>query len=167
MPNLPLLIPVLVGGVLLAVLAYRPLSRWLPSPAWSSALLIVSLAIVAAITLTPQDLDQADASRWWLIAWLLETVGDRGLNVLLFVPLGVAVMFIGRPRLRIAAMVGAIALPWVVEGTQHLVAPLARDSQWQDVIDNTAGVLIGLGIGWVAQRWWARRAEVSRREPTA
>ena len=167
MPNLPLLIPVLVAGVVLAVLAYRPLSRWLPSPAWSSALLILSLVLVAAITLTPQDLAESGAPRWWPIAWLLQTLGDRGLNVLLFVPLGIAVMFIGRSRLRLVAIVGAIALPWVVEGTQHLVAPLERDSQWQDVIDNTAGVLIGLAIGWVAQHWWSRCSSVDRPGPAA
>jgi hypothetical protein len=38
----------------------------------------------------------------------------------------------------------------VIEGTQLVVTWLARGPQWQDVVDNTVGVLIGLLVGWLA-----------------
>jgi glycopeptide antibiotics resistance protein len=59
---------------------------------------------------------------------------------------------VGRPAARIALVAGALALPWVIEGTQLVVTWLARGPQWQDVVDNTVGVLIGLLVGWVVAR---------------
>ena len=155
MPNLPLLLPVLGVGVLVALLASRPLARWLPCPPWAAALLVVSLAVIAAVTVTPQQPDSGGVQSWpftWLTSWF----SDRVLNVLLFVPLGLAVALVGRAWLRRALAVACLLLPLVVEGVQLLIGPLARDSQWQDVIDNTLGVAIGLAVGLALRRWVLR-----------
>jgi glycopeptide antibiotics resistance protein len=118
---------------------------------------VASLAVIVAVTLTPQQLGAAGEVSWpftWLTTWF----SDRVLNVLLYVPLGVAVALIGRAPLRNAVTVAALLLPLVVEAVQHLVGPLARDAQWQDVVDNTLGVAIGLALGYALRRWVLREA---------
>jgi VanZ family protein len=158
MPNLPLLIPVLVIGAVVTVVGYRSVARWLGCPRWAAGLLLASLAVIVAVTLTPQDGEASGSPRATVFAWLLALLGDRGLNVVMFVPLGVAVMLVGSGQLRVGAVLAGFALPWVVEGVQGFVEPLARGAQWQDVLDNTIGLVIGCGVG-----WWVRTRMVRAR----
>jgi glycopeptide antibiotics resistance protein len=164
MSSLPLLVPVFVLGLVVAALACRRVGAWLRMPWWAAFVLIAGLGLVAALTLTPVRSGAVvvvDAvslvpftpdgpivrppTQWWRI-------DDRTLNVLVFIPIGFAVILVGRPAARIALVAGALALPWVIEGTQLVVTWLARGPQWQDVVDNTVGVLIGLLVGWVVAR---------------
>ena len=106
-----------------------------------------------AVTLTPQSIseDVIDAGEIsWPFTWILALLDERALNVLLFVPLGFTTALIGS-RVLWFAVVGVLALPWAVEGIQYLVTWLSRDAQWQDVVDNTVGAVIGLGIGLVVR----------------
>ena len=160
MPNLPLLIPVLAIGAVVSVVGYRPVARWLGCPRWSAGLLLASLAVIAAVVLTPQDVEASGSPRVTVFAWLLALVGNRGLNVAWFMPLGVAVMLVGSGRLRVIAVLAGFALPWVVEGVQWALEPLARGAQGQDVWDNSVGMLLGMGIG-----WWVR-TRLNRSKPT-
>ena len=79
--------------------------------------------------------------------------GDRGAadalsNVLLFVPLGLALSLAGAGR---AALVGgALALSLVIEGLQLTV--ISRYASLGDVVWNAAGAALGL----VLHRWWPR-----------
>ena len=153
MPNLPLLLPVVLVGLFIAVACGRLLSRRLRCPWWVAVALVASLTLVIAVTLTPQSIseDVMDAGESsWPFTWILALLDERALNVLLFVPLGFTTALIGS-RVLWFAVVGVLALPWAVEGIQYLVTWLSRDAQWQDVVDNTVGAVIGLGIGLVVR----------------
>jgi glycopeptide antibiotics resistance protein len=98
---------------------------------------------VSLVPFTPDGPIVRPPTQWWRI-------DDRTLNVLVFVPIGLAVMLVGRPLARVVLVAGALALSWLIEGTQLVVTWLARGPQGQDVVDNTVGVLIGLLVGWLA-----------------
>lgn len=160
MSSLPLLIPTFVVGIVAAFAVRRRLARTLRMPVWAAWLLVASTAVIVAVTLTPQReaagapdvfaaLPVAEAplggAVWrWPWQWLLD---DRTLNVAIFVPLGVAVAFVGRAGVRWLLVGALLVAPLAIEVTQYLVGWLARDSQWQDVVDNTTGALLGLGVG--------------------
>jgi hypothetical protein len=69
------------------------------------------------------------------------------LNVLLFVPLGLAVGLLPRGRAAALVAVGAIALPFVVESIQLVATDLGRGCQTADIIDNLLGLFIGIVVG--------------------
>jgi glycopeptide antibiotics resistance protein len=153
-------------GVMLAIvvgaIAARSLARALstrPAVAW---LLITSLGIALAATLTPQTLAGAitssgtcDLARIGLAPWdELLAVSDTSLNVLLFVPLGLAIGLLPRSRGRTAIAIAAVALPFAIEAIQLLVPALDRICQSADIFDNLTGLAIGL-IGGLAVRWVA------------
>jgi len=153
MPNLPLLLPVFLVGLFIAVACGRLLAPRLRCPWWVAVALVASLTLVIAVTLTPQSIseDVIDAGEIsWPFTWILALLDERTLNVLLFVPLGFTTALIGS-RVVWFAVVGVLAVPWAVEGIQYLVTWLSRDAQWQDVVDNTVGAVIGLGIGLVVR----------------
>jgi hypothetical protein len=162
---------VLAAFAVVAALAARPLCSVTGSRSWVNALLVVSFGLVVALTLTQQDVDasllvhHADASALSPLfrqPWQWSSPQDRLLNIAMFIPLGCAVALVGRTALRRGLMAAALLLPFAVEGIQWAVGWLKRDPQWQDVVDNTIGVLIGIGLGlalrwalrrWVGQRW--------------
>jgi len=160
MPNLPLLVPVVVVGVLIAVFGGPALARRLHCPTWVAVVLVVSLTLVIGVTLTPQSLSGDLGERTWPFTWILVLLNERILNVLLFVPLGLTAALIGL-RVRGIAVVAVLVLPWVVEGIQNSVGWLSRDSQWQDVVDNTLGAAIGIGIGLLVRRRMSLRSRES------
>jgi glycopeptide antibiotics resistance protein len=118
-------------------------SRW----SWRTWLALAAVVLVLAMTLTfdPPWLFQqlAELLDGHVSGWLIARV----LNVLLFVPLGIAIGVWRRPRL----LLGAVALSVGVELTQHLLPERSPDV-W-DVVTNTAGALLGYG----AVRVWRRR----------
>ena len=127
--------------------------------------LIVSLGIILSATLTPQwealafgaqGSGSCDFSRMGL-APLRELVrfDDPSLNVLLFMPLGVSIALMPRSRLKVVALVAAIALPFAIETAQMLLPLLDRSCESADVIDNLTGLVLGLAggfaVGWLAR----------------
>jgi hypothetical protein len=121
-----------------------------------AALLIVGIGFVVAATLTP-DADAfaglasdgtCDVSRVWLAPiGELTRITSTSLNVLLFVPLGLAVGLLPRSRTANLITIAAVASPFVVEATQLLVTVLGRGCQTADIVDNLLGVAIGMAIG--------------------
>lgn len=169
MNTLPLLPFVLVGGLVLAVAVARPLGRWLASPWWVAFVLVAGLAAIVAITLTPvrfvpgavdpaSIVPEVIGGPLWRWPWQWWPVADRTLNIVLFVPVGFAAALVGRRALRWGLVALALALPWIVEVTQYVVDWLNRDAQWQDVVDNTTGVVIGLVAGALVGRSSRTRA---------
>jgi glycopeptide antibiotics resistance protein len=162
--TLPLLLPVLVAGIGLAAWAARPLARRLGAHPLVAFLLVGSVALIIAVTLTP--FVGASPAEPRLGGWcdlsrvgppppsLLTRVNDVSLNVLLFVPLGLAVGLLPASSARNAVLMGALALPFAVEAIQSIVTPLGRGCESADVMDNLSGVLLGLAIA-VAGRWLA------------
>jgi VanZ family protein len=130
-------------------------------------LMVLSLGIILAATLTPQWEALAYGARGPLscdfsrvgLAQLTELLrfNDTSLNVLMFVPLGATIGLLPRSRRTAAVMIVAIALPFAIETAQLLLPALDRACESADVVDNLTGLTIGLGGGVVA-RWLAAAA---------
>jgi VanZ family protein len=153
--NLPWLRPGIVISVLIAMALGGAVSRALGASRAIGTLLIASTGFIVSATLTPLRFSfeggagagRCDLSRLWPAPPdLLFSLNDASLNVVLFVPLGIAVGLLPPSSRRNVVAVGAIALPFVIETTQLLVTPLLRGCESADVIDN----LTGLVIGWIA-----------------
>jgi glycopeptide antibiotics resistance protein len=144
-------------AVLVAFLARRRLAHWLGTSEVIGWSLIVSLGIIVAATLTPLREGAGstvwtgpgcDLSRIGFPPWReLRSLNDTSLNILLFVPLGVALGFVPRSRRKAGMLLAASALPVVVEALQLLLTPLDRACQSADVVDNLTGLVIGLVAG--------------------
>ena len=163
-------------GVLVALavslLVAPELARFLRvrlSLAW---VLAFTFGVVLAATITPSreaifggatGSGRCDLSRIALIPLRdLRWPDESLLNVLLFVPLGVALGLCPPTRARRVAMLTAYLLPFAIEVTQLVVTQLGRACQSADVIDNLTGLTIGLLIGSLARRVWASRQRLER-----
>ncbi|MFO0271841.1 MAG: VanZ family protein [Gemmatimonadota bacterium] len=116
---------------------------------------LLSAALIAAVTLTPQ---WGDASQpLWCITcgrWLQDGVD----NVVLFVPLGVALALSGWHP------VAALAIGFVgssgIEVAQHYAVP-GRDTSILDVLTNATGTWLGAAA--YSGRWWWPQPATARR----
>jgi hypothetical protein len=153
--TLPLLVPGIVATIVLAIAVAAPLARFLGTRRLVAILLVLSVGVILAATLSPnlRGIDpalagQCDLSR--LVPPSLETLrfdADAGRNIVLFVPLGLALGLLPWAR-RSAAVIGAaFLLTLFVELTQLLVPQLERGCESADVIDNTIGLVLGLAVG--------------------
>jgi glycopeptide antibiotics resistance protein len=151
--------PALAIALLVSLLAFRRVARALRAPEPLAFLLLASLAGIVALTVTPGD----DAfSPYNVVGCLLEivrpigiarllTFGERGLNVLLFLPFGVCVGLLPSSPRKLAVGIGALALPFLVEGIQYALPALDRKCSAVDIIDNLSGLMIGLAAGLLIQ----------------
>ncbi len=151
----------------------RRLGRGLRVPRAVATLLILGAGLVASATLTPsrEALTQGaigtgrceigrvgPASLGELLSF-----GDPTFNVLLFVPLGLAIGLFPASRRMAVLLLAAVILPFAIETIQLLATGLGRACQSSDVADNLTGLAIGLVIGVVARRL-ARSATRGDRE---
>jgi VanZ family protein len=142
--------------IIVAVALSPALARRLRSPRLVAGLLLFGFGLVLAATLTPdaaalrgQASDGVcDTSRIGLppLHELLR-VNFTTLNVLLFIPLGIAVGLLPRSRIAAAITILAISLTFIVETTQLLVTALGRGCETADMVDNLLGLAIGVVIG--------------------
>lgn len=167
--NFTEIVPWFLPGALLAVIVgvatQRPVARALAVSASSAIALVASLGLIVAATLTPLRLalesdvagsGRCDLSRLGFPSLEEVTIHgayDIGPNVLLFVPLGLAIGLAPRSRQKIVVMVAAVATPFLIEVTQLLVPALARGCESADVIDNLFGLALGLTIAAVVRRF--------------
>lgn len=176
---LPLFLPGLAVAALLGLVACRWLAAKLGCSPFHAWILVLSLGLVLAATLTPLKaaLDggatgpaACDTSRIWfapLAAYLRP--GDIAGNVLMFIPLGLAARTLPPSGLRTRLIAGLFLLPLVIETSQLAAGFLARACQTGDVVDNLAGLVGGLLLGsivaavgsFVAAHVW-RRARPDR-----
>ena len=158
--------PLLLVAVVLAVLLARPLGRALSEPAWVAAMLVVSVGLVIAYTLTPRSgaswativaapVDRTGPDELVRAPWHWWPIDARTLNVLPFMPLGFAIAFIGPRRLLWAFVACAVVAPFAIEGVQLIVSRLDRLPPWVDVVDNVTGLALGFVLG-LAASWLAR-----------
>ena len=163
-PEGPLELPWLLPGIAIAFVVSIALSgavaRALHVHRLLAWLLIMSLAVIASATLTPQwealafgaqGSSTCNLSRFGLAPLdELLAVNETSLNVLLLIPLGVAIALLPSSRTKVVLVVVAIALPFAIETTQLLVPVLDRGCESADVIDNLTGLVIGFVAGVVA-----------------
>ncbi len=158
-PRGPALLTAVPLAVLVTLVAGRSVARAPGSAPWTGYLLTFAVASILAITLVPARPPVGPAegpsclvpSFGVLTSGVLLGVTEESLNVLLFVPLGVAVAWLDG-RVRWAALAFAVALPWIVEGTQLAVPALGRACQGIDLTTNLLGLGIGLVLGFAARR---------------
>jgi hypothetical protein len=134
------------------MLGTRPLLGWA---------LILSLGVVLSATLTPRNGPETGSGRTSSCDFErigpaavedLLVVNDTSLNVLLFVPLGVTIGAIPRPRRMAILLVGAAMLPFAIEWAQLLAPDLNRACETADIADNLTGLAAGLVVGILSSR---------------
>ena len=160
------LIPGLMISVILALVLCGGVAHRLRVGRVVAALLVVSLGVVLSATVTPSReaimgmphlSAGCDLSRLWPAPWREYVhVEDTSLNVLLFIPLGALIGMLPRSPYRWPIVIGAIILPFAIEGFQLVATPLGRACQSGDVVDNLLGLTLGFGAGLTAM-WIGRR----------
>lgn len=161
MSALPLLIPGVVVSIVVSLAAGRAVARALGTSRIVAVVMVLAVGVILSATLTPlrEAIDHeargpatCDLSRIGLAPFAeLLTVNDTSLNVLMFVPLGATIAAISRSRRRTVVLLAAITLPFAIEATQLLVPFLDRACESADVVDNLAGLLLGLAGGSLAR----------------
>jgi hypothetical protein len=154
----PWFVPGAAISIVLAVLLAGAVARRLGISRGVAWLLLASLGTIVAVTLTPArgaplpalfgqattcDLTRIGPAQW---AEYLQ-LGDTTFNVVLFIPLGVAIGLLGGSRRNAAIILGAIILPFAIEAIQAAATPLGRACQSADVFDNLTGLALGLAVG--------------------
>ena len=121
-----------------------------------AVLLLFGFGFVLSATIVPTDaaLDGeisdgiCDLSRLGLAPVdELARINATTLNVLLFLPLGVAVGLRPGARRSLLVALAAASLTFVVETIQLLLPVLGRGCETADIVDNLLGLVIGLTLG--------------------
>jgi glycopeptide antibiotics resistance protein len=163
--DLPWLWPGIAIALVVSIVASGAVGRTLRVARPVAWLMVLSLGVILAATMTPQwealafgaqGSSSCDFSRIGL-APLRELLrfDDTSLNVLMFVPLGATIGLLPRSRRTAAVVIAAIALPFAIETIQLLLPVLDRACESADVVDNLTGLVLGLGGG-VAAGWLGR-----------
>lgn len=152
----PLSAVALLITIIVAVALSATLARRLAVHRAVAALLIFGFGLVLSATLTPTasalageasdgicSLSRADLPT----LWELTRISAASLNVLLFVPLGIAVGLLPRTRAAAGVIVAAIALTFVVESVQLIAVSLGRGCHVEDLVTNLLGLAIGFAAG--------------------
>ena len=153
---LPWFLPGLAITTVIALAVVGRVARRLRTERWIAFLLVVSVGAVLAATITP-DADgfsgQSSApGRCDFGSIGLEPLseylqfGDPTLNVILFVPLGLAIGLLGRSPAAARVRLAVLVLPLAIEAVQSLLPMLGRGCQSRDVFDNLLGLSIGLAL---------------------
>lgn len=155
--NVPLFLPGVVLSLVLAVALGPRVAHWLSTRTLVAYLGIAGLGLVLSATLTPgvealmtgaPSGGDCDLSRLGVIPLAeLMRVSQASLNVLLFVPLGIALGLLPRTRRSVAIVALAMLLPLAIELFQAAAPALGRGCESADVIDNLTGLLLGLACG--------------------
>jgi hypothetical protein len=137
-----------------AVLLGPRIARALGAGRGVGVLLALSVGLILVITLVPmppgfgpdEPLSCLVPDLRVLASSSLRRVSDESLNVVLFVPLGIAIALLPRAR-RLPVLALAALFPWVIEVTQLLLPALNRSCQSVDLTTNLLGLGIGFGLG--------------------
>jgi glycopeptide antibiotics resistance protein len=159
---LPWFLPGFAISVVVSIAASGAMGRALGVRRAVAWVMVLSLGIILAATLTPQlealefgarGSSPCDLSRLGLAPLReLLRLSDSGGNILMFIPLGATIGLVPRSRRKAAIVIAAIALPFGIETIQLLLPVLDRACESADVIDNLTGLAIGLAGGVVAGR---------------
>ncbi len=146
--------------VVVAALAAFPLARLLRSNPLVTALLAMSLLAVVALSLAPSKTLQAAAGVCLRPVTLpvgrqILQPSDLTANVLMYLPLGVAVVWLRPMSVRLVAMAAVVAVPLALELTQKEIIAINRQCSLSDIIGNEVGLIVGMWVGvvlWLG--WW-------------
>ena len=82
---------------------------------------------------------------------MLTRPNDVVLNIILFVPLGIALGLLPAVRRTFIIIALAFAVPLLIETLQLLLVDLGRGCESADVINNMLGIAVGIGMAVVAR----------------
>jgi hypothetical protein len=167
--TVPWFLPGAAAWLVVGLAAGGPVGRALGVSRLVAVVLVLGLGLVVSATLTPQrdalDFGATGSGRCEIGRVTLASLdfygadNDAGENILLFVPIGVAVALLPRSRRKVTFLTGVVLLPFAIEGIQLQARVLNRACQSADIVDNLAGLAIGLaiggafaGAGWVVAR---------------
>ena len=153
----------------------RRVARAMGVPRFVAWLLVLGVGLVIAATLTPgrepsnlgaQGRGACDLGRL-TPAPLGEILqfDDASSNIILFIPLGLALGLARRSRRKLLLIAGSCALPFVVEALQLAAPALGRACQSADAIDNLTGLVIGLVCGTVLGAFFKTEHGPGRSQP--
>jgi glycopeptide antibiotics resistance protein len=164
-PVLPWLLPGVAIALIVSVAVSGAIGRALGVRRPVAWLMVLSLGVILAATMTPQwealafgaqGASSCDFSRIGLAPLRdLLRFDDTSLNVLMFIPLGATIALIPSCRRKAVIVAAAFALPFAIEITQMVLPVLDRGCESADVVDNLTGLVIGLSGG-VAAGWLVR-----------
>lgn len=154
---LPWFLPGFAVTAVIALAVAGRVARRLRTKSWIAFLLVMSVGAVLVATIPPDAggfsgrpsaPGRCDLGRIGLapLSQYLH-LGDTSLNVILFVPLGLAIGLLGRSPATARVLVAVLALPLAIEAIQSLAPMLGRGCQSRDVVDNLLGLGIGLALG--------------------
>lgn len=167
----PWVLPALVVTLLISLLVYRWLARKFHVAPWFMFGFMLCLGSILSITLTPGEWNPSHYCNMRVTFPRpsdLVFLTERGLNVWLFVPLGLVLSQTPRPRLGALFFAGAIALPFVIEGLQLMVPGIGRSCQATDVVTNLTGLFLGSFAGLALRIFWSginRNRSTGKRVP--
>ena len=164
--------PALAVAVVVSLISYRWIAGWLGASPLVCLLLLISLGGVVALTLTPALFPSTErACDLRIVAPLglerIFSLGQRSLNVLLFIPVGVSIGLMPWSRSKLVVAAGALALPFLVEGLQYALPPLGHACVAADVIDNLTGLGLGLAAGTLALTVAGAYGRLHARDPNS
>jgi VanZ like family len=153
-PFRPPAVVILVVGLSISVLIWRPLVRRFSWRPWPTLVALVAISVTLALTLGPGfaegvTIRQCVPSTRGELVGELRAVAQSSeglLNLLLLVPLGVAATLATRRPLLVCILV--IALPGLIELMQTQIA--GRVCSGTDYVENVLGGLAGVAVGAVA-----------------
>jgi VanZ like family len=149
----PWLLPGTIAALLVGIALSERVASWLGTTRPVAAVIVVALVVILAATLAPPGRSPAvetvapgtcDLSRIGFPSPAQLFARDVAGNVLAFIPLGFAIGLVPRSRRKGMVLIGAVALPFLIEAIQLLATPLGRLCQSGDVMDNLTGLVIGL-----------------------
>jgi hypothetical protein len=124
-------------------------------------LLLFTIGLVLAVEATPLrgpfglDLTAQRpcdlGRRWFATLPEIAAMGDVTLDIVIYIPAGVAIALLPMTRRSAVAIAGVLALPGLIEVLQLVVPTLARGCQSGDAIDGLTGLGVGLGLGLVVR----------------
>lgn len=173
--SVPLFLPGVALWLIVALLLMPRAARFLDAHRLVTFSLVMSLGFVALATLTPTAVALAgggsgtaacDFSRLGLPPRSeLLSAHDTLRNVLLFVPLGLALGLLPKNPRAVGLIIAAYVSPLVIETVQLVTPVMGRGCQSADVIDNAIGLTVGLALGLGATRlrsaWLASRTGIA------
>lgn len=158
--NVPLSVVALMCAAIIALFLSPAVADRLGTRRWVALLLLLAMGLVVSATLMPTAaaLDGAASDgrciygRAMLPSFArLTSMNVTSLNVLLFIPLGLAIALLPRTRAAGIVLAGAIASPFVIEAVQLSVPALGRNCVLADIVNNLLGLVVGFGLGSVAR----------------
>ena len=148
--EVPWAIPALFATLVIALLVHRWLAQRFRVSPWFMLALMLCVGSILSITLTPGNWNPSPHCNLRIIFPRpsdLLSLTERSLNIWLFVPLGLTLSFTPRPRVGVLLFVGAMALPFMIEGFQLVVPGIGRSCQATDIVNNLTGLFLGCIAG--------------------